>query len=51
MDQADTTALLQWITKTFQNSGVGLILYEPIGGYDAFGKMMIRNLAVRIHQR
>jgi len=47
MDQEDATTLLRWITNTFQRNGVGLILYEPIGGHDAFGKMMVRNLAVK----
>lgn len=47
MDLEDATTLLRWITNTFQGNGVGLILYEPIGGHDAFGKMMVRNLAVR----
>jgi [phosphatase 2A protein]-leucine-carboxy methyltransferase len=48
MDQQDATALLRWIAETFQGNGIGIILYEPIGGHDAFGKMMIRNLAVII---
>ena len=47
MDQEKATTLLHWIAKTFQEAGVGVILYEPIGGHDAFGKMMIRNLAVK----
>jgi len=47
MDQEDASKLLRWISKTFL-SDVGMIMYEPIGGYDAFGRMMIRNLAVRI---
>jgi [phosphatase 2A protein]-leucine-carboxy methyltransferase len=47
MDQEDASRLLRWISDTFVND-VGMILYEPIGGHDAFGRMMIRNLAVRI---
>lgn len=50
MDQEEASTLLRWITETFKESDVGLILYEPIGGHDAFGRMMIRNLAVRIHK-
>jgi len=46
MDQAKATELLQWIASTFDRKGVGIILYEPIGGHDAFGRMMVRNLAV-----
>jgi len=46
MDQENATTILRWIAKTFRENGVGVILYEPIGGHDAFGKMMIRNLAV-----
>jgi [phosphatase 2A protein]-leucine-carboxy methyltransferase len=45
LDQEDATNVLRWITNTFKN-GVGVIIYEPIGGHDAFGKVMIRNLAV-----
>jgi len=45
MDQEHASSILRWITDKFQN-GIGLILYEPIGGDDAFGRMMIRNLAV-----
>ena len=47
MDQEDASRLLRWISETFL-CDVGMILYEPIGGHDAFGRMMIRNLAVRI---
>lgn len=47
MDQEKATDLLNWISNTFKSPGVGIILYEPIGGHDAFGKMMIKNLAVR----
>jgi [phosphatase 2A protein]-leucine-carboxy methyltransferase len=46
MDQEDASAVLLWIAETFKKKGVGVVLYEPIGGHDAFGKMMIRNLAV-----
>jgi len=46
MDQEDASKLLSWISETFLHD-VGMILYEPIGGNDAFGRMMIRNLAVR----
>lgn len=46
MDIENASALLHWASQTFQEGGVGIILYEPIGGHDAFGKMMIRNLAV-----
>lgn len=38
--------ILKWITQDFTSS-VGLVLYEPIGGEDAFGKVMIQNLAAR----
>jgi len=47
MDQEDASRLLRWISETFLHD-VGMILYEPIGGHDAFGKMMVRNLAVRV---
>jgi [phosphatase 2A protein]-leucine-carboxy methyltransferase len=46
MDLDRATEIIRWIVETFQDSGVGLIIYEPIGGNDAFGKVMIRNLAV-----
>lgn len=38
--------ILKWITQDFASS-IGLVLYEPIGGEDAFGKVMIQNLAAR----
>lgn len=38
--------ILKWATQDF-SSAVGVILYEPIGGDDAFGKVMIQNLAAR----
>jgi Leucine carboxyl methyltransferase len=46
MDLDQATEIIHWIVETFKESGVGLIIYEPIGGNDAFGKVMIRNLAV-----
>jgi len=47
MDLDQATEVIHWIVETFEKSGVGLIIYEPIGGDDAFGKVMIRNLATR----
>jgi len=47
VDLNQATEIIRWIVETFQESGVGLIMYEPIGGNDAFGKVMIRNLATR----
>ena len=47
MDIKDASSILTWASQTFRQ-GVGVILYEPIGGHDAFGRMMIRNLAVII---
>jgi len=46
MDIEHASSLLTWASQTFQG-GVGVILYEPIGGHDAFGRMMVRNLAVK----
>jgi hypothetical protein len=46
MDQENASELLRWIVRLFGKSSAGIILYEPIGGHDAFGKVMIRNLAV-----
>ena len=48
MDQEKATSVLRWFTTTFSDKGVGIILYEPIGGHDAFGRMMVRNLAVSV---
>jgi [phosphatase 2A protein]-leucine-carboxy methyltransferase len=44
MDLEDADAVLTW-TQRFPNAG--LMLYEPIEGNDAFGKMMVKNLASR----
>lgn len=43
---AEADNILKWITQDFTSS-IGLVLYEPIGGEDAFGKVMIQNLAAR----
>jgi len=37
--------VLKWITSSFSDY-VSIVIYEPIGGHDAFGKVMIQNLAV-----
>ncbi|KAF3906682.1 hypothetical protein ABW20_dc0110190 [Dactylellina cionopaga] len=45
--------IFRWITTSFgqpsesTSNGVGIVLYEPIGGDDSFGKVMIRNLSQR----
>lgn len=45
--------IFRWITSSFgqasesTSNGVGIVLYEPIGGDDSFGKVMIRNLSQR----
>lgn len=38
--------IVRWTTTDFSAS-VGMAVYEPIGGEDAFGKVMIQNLAAR----
>ena len=43
-EEAD--GILRWVTTAFMGD-VGIALYEPIGGEDAFGKVMIQNLAAR----
>jgi [phosphatase 2A protein]-leucine-carboxy methyltransferase len=43
-EEAD--AILLWATEIFKSS-VGIIIYEPIGGNDSFGKVMVQNLAAR----
>ncbi|KAA8914532.1 S-adenosyl-L-methionine-dependent methyltransferase [Sphaerosporella brunnea] len=43
-EEAD--AIVRWSTGDFTGS-VGMVIYEPIGGEDAFGKVMIQNLASR----
>ncbi|KAK6349957.1 carboxy methyl transferase for protein phosphatase 2A [Orbilia brochopaga] len=45
--------IFRWITTSFGqapetgSNSVGIVLYEPIGGDDSFGKVMIRNLSQR----
>ena len=46
MEQEKATELLQWIARIFGKSSAGVMFYEPIGGHDAFGKVMVKNLAV-----
>ncbi|KAI5821194.1 S-adenosyl-L-methionine-dependent methyltransferase [Pyronema omphalodes] len=43
-EEAD--GILKWATGDFKGD-VGVVVYEPIGGDDAFGKVMIQNLAAR----
>lgn len=43
-DESD--AVLQWLTDNLTN-GRAIAVYEPIGGHDSFGKVMIENLASR----
>ncbi|KAF8253864.1 leucine carboxyl methyltransferase [Wilcoxina mikolae CBS 423.85] len=38
--------ILRWVTGDFTGD-VGIVVYEPIGGEDAFGRVMIQNLAAR----
>lgn len=39
------TQILKWFTDRIPS--LGIVLYEPIGAYDAFGQMMVENLAAR----
>lgn len=39
--------VFSFFTNHFSEAGLGMILYEPIGGNDAFGEVMIENLASR----
>jgi len=43
-EEAD--AIVRWTTADFAAS-VGIAVYEPVGGDDAFGRVMVRNLAAR----
>lgn len=42
----DSDQVLEWLSSNFRN-GLGIAVYEPIGGNDSFGKVMIENLASR----
>lgn len=44
-DEADTT--LSYLSNTFQDTSLAVVIYEPIRPSDAFGKTMIRNLVAR----
>lgn len=44
LDLADADRVLEW-TRTFDRAAI--VLYEPVRGDDAFGRMMIKNLAMR----
>lgn len=45
----ESDQVFAWLTRHFQSTsgGLGIILYEPIGGGDSFGEVMIENLASR----
>ncbi|KAI6250062.1 Leucine carboxyl methyltransferase 1 [Erysiphe necator] len=45
MDVIESSAIIKWFTEKIPS--IGIILYEPIGSDDSFGKMMISNLAAR----
>jgi [phosphatase 2A protein]-leucine-carboxy methyltransferase len=45
LDVSAATAVIKWFTEKIPE--VGIVLYEPIGPDDAFGRMMTENLAVR----
>jgi hypothetical protein len=51
MPPAHSSALLQWFTRYFSNTGdrapLGSIVYEMFGLDDAFGRVMLTNLKVR----
>lgn len=42
----ESDSVLQWLSLNFKN-GLAITVYEPIGGNDSFGKVMIENLASR----
>jgi hypothetical protein len=44
---SSVTDILQWFSKTFESAGGMHVAYDPFGLGDNFGKVMIRNLAVR----
>lgn len=41
--------ILTWFTTTFKQAGGMSVAYDPFGLDDAFGRVMIRNLAVSSH--
>lgn len=43
----ESDKVFAWLVRHFQATGLGVVLYEPIGGGDAFGEVMIENLASR----
>ncbi|SCV71596.1 BQ2448_3184 [Microbotryum intermedium] len=42
-----TREILTWFSKTFKGGGGSMIGYDPFNFEDAFGKVMVRNLATR----
>lgn len=46
LEPGEADAVFKWSISTLRGD-VGMVLYEPIGGNDAFGKVMIQNLAAR----
>ncbi|KAI1004807.1 hypothetical protein K3495_g3406 [Podosphaera aphanis] len=45
MDVLESSQLIRWFTDKVKSTGI--IMYEPIGTDDSFGKMMVTNLASR----
>lgn len=46
LEPGESDGVMDWLVKNFQ-TGLGMILYEPIGGNDQFGVVMKENLAMR----
>jgi [phosphatase 2A protein]-leucine-carboxy methyltransferase len=54
MSPSSSSRLLEWfvnLIKSSQNGVLGCIVYEMFGLEDAFGRVMINNLRVRVPDR
>ncbi|CAD6506394.1 BgTH12-07320 [Blumeria graminis f. sp. triticale] len=45
MDISQSSRVIKWFMENIPS--IGIILYEPLGSDDSFGKMMVKNLAAR----
>lgn len=47
LQPSESDEIFAWMVKHFSNSGFNFALYEPLGGNDSFGEVMIQNLAMQ----
>lgn len=47
LEPGESDRVVHWFKHNFQGSGLAMVLYEPLGGNDQFGVVMMQNLSMR----